>query len=66
MKAEILPALRGMWSFGIACWLFGITDRTIAATGDGTLSAIDLMQLFTAAFIAVVWGFFAIALWGED
>jgi hypothetical protein len=47
----------GIWSFGTASWLFGITDRTIATLGDGYLSAIDITQLATAAFFFVSWLF---------
>lgn len=45
----------GVWFFGISSWLFGITDRSIAALSDGFLSALDLMQLFTASFFFAGW-----------
>ncbi|MBV9390075.1 MAG: hypothetical protein JOZ78_26930 [Chroococcidiopsidaceae cyanobacterium CP_BM_ER_R8_30] len=45
----------GIWLLGIASWLFGITDRTIASFADGSISAIDLMQLFTASFFFTGW-----------
>lgn len=55
---EFLLALKnGIWSVGTASWLFGISDRTIAALMDGYLSALDLVQLFTAAFFFVSWLF---------
>lgn len=57
MKAEFLTALRGIWWVGIACWSFGICDRTLASFSDGFLGAIDLMQLFTAAALTVMWVF---------
>ena len=47
----------GIWSVGTASWLFGISDRTLAAFMDGYLSAIDIIQLFTAAFFFVSWLF---------
>ena len=45
----------GVWLIGIPSWLFGVTDRTIAAFADGYISAIELAQLFTAAFFLVGW-----------
>ena len=45
----------GIWLLGIASWLFGITDRSIASFSDGYLSAIDIMQLFTASFFFLGW-----------
>ncbi len=47
----------GIWIFGISSWLFGITDRTIAAFMDGYLSALDIAQLFTASFFFISWIF---------
>lgn len=47
----------GIWFFGISSWLFGITDRTIASLADGYLSALDIVQLFTASFFFVSWLF---------
>ena len=48
---------QGIWLLGISSWVFGITDRSIASFSDGYLSAIDIMQLFTAAFFFVSWLF---------
>ncbi len=45
----------GIWLIGIASWLFGITDRSIASFSDGYLSATDIIQLFTASFFFVSW-----------
>lgn len=45
----------GVWFVGIPSWLFGISDRTLAAFADGYLSAIDIVQLFTAFFFFVSW-----------
>ncbi len=47
----------GIWLVGISSWLFGITDRSIASLSDGYLSALDIAQLFTAAFFFVSWLF---------
>lgn len=47
----------GIWSVGTASWVFGISDRTLAAFMDGYLSAIDIVQLSTAAFFFVSWLF---------
>jgi hypothetical protein len=47
----------GIWILGISSWLFGITDRSIAAFMDGYLSALDITQLFTASFFFVSWLF---------
>jgi hypothetical protein len=54
--ATFLGNLRnGVWLIGIPSWLFGVTDRTIAAFADGYISAIELAQLFTAAFFLLGW-----------
>lgn len=45
------------WLLGTSSWVFGITDRSIASLADGYISAIDLIQLFTAAFFFVSWLF---------
>lgn len=47
----------GIWILGISSWLFGITDRTIASFADGYLSALEIVQLFTASFFFVSWLF---------
>ncbi|HEY9695580.1 MAG TPA: hypothetical protein V6D15_25560 [Oculatellaceae cyanobacterium] len=55
---DFLGSLRsGIWFFGISSWLFGIVDRSIASLSDGYLSALDITQLFTAAFFFVSWLF---------
>ncbi len=46
-----------IWFLGIASWMFGITDRSIATLSDGYLSELDLIQLFTASFFFVSWLF---------
>ncbi|WP_199320584.1 hypothetical protein [Leptolyngbya sp. FACHB-261] len=53
---ELLSLLKkSIWWFGITAWVFGICDRSIATFSDGSLSAIDIMQLFTAAFFFSCW-----------
>lgn len=47
----------GIWFLGTSSWLFGITDRSIASLSDGYLSALDMVQLFTASFFFVSWLF---------
>jgi len=46
-----------IWLLGVSSWLFGITDRSIASLSDGYLSALDIVQLFTASFFFVSWLF---------
>ncbi|MFB2938860.1 hypothetical protein ACE1B6_26710 [Aerosakkonemataceae cyanobacterium BLCC-F154] len=54
--SEFVTNLRnGIWLLGIPSWLFGITDRSMATLADGYLSAMDLMQLFTASFFFLSW-----------
>ncbi|MEG3863115.1 hypothetical protein [Microcoleus sp. herbarium12] len=56
--STFLPMLqKGVWLFGIFSWIFGLTDRSIALLSDGYLSAIDIVQLFTASFFFVSWIF---------
>ena len=56
--AAFLSKLKsGIWVLGISSWVFGISDRTIAALMDGYFSALDIVQLFTAAFFFVGWLF---------
>jgi hypothetical protein len=56
--SAFLPMLqKGIWLFGIFSWIFGLTDRTIALLSDGYLSAIDIVQLFTASFFFISWLF---------
>jgi hypothetical protein len=45
----------GIWNCGIFAWLFGIVDRSFAAFADGYLSAIELTQIFIAAFLFIAW-----------
>lgn len=55
---DFLETLKyGIWLLGVSSWLFGITDRSIASFADGYLSALDIVQLFTALFFFVSWLF---------
>ncbi|MDX2232805.1 MAG: hypothetical protein NW220_24455 [Leptolyngbyaceae cyanobacterium bins.349] len=44
-----------IWIFGIPSWLFGITDRSLAAFADGYLSPIEIFQLVTASLFFLSW-----------
>ncbi len=48
---------KGIWVLGTSSWVFGISDRSIASLADGYISAIDLIQLFTASFFFISWLF---------
>lgn len=48
---------QGIWLLGVSSWTFGIIDRSIASFSDGSLSALDITQLFTASFLFVSWLF---------
>ena len=54
-SAFVTNLKNGIWLLGIASWLFGITDRSIASFSDGYLSAIEIIQLFTASNFIVGW-----------
>ena len=55
VSAFVLMFQKGIWLVGILSWIFGLTDRSIALLSDGYLSAIDIVQLFTASFFFVSW-----------
>ncbi len=56
--SDFLDTLKnGIWLLGVSSWLFGITDRSIASLSDGYLSALDIVQLFTALFFFASWLF---------
>lgn len=44
-----------IWFFGIPSWVFGISDRSLAALADGYLSPIEILQLLTASFLFFSW-----------
>lgn len=58
-KVENFPQTlkKGIWIVGTSSWLFGIIERSIASIADGYISALDLIQLFTASFFFVSWLF---------
>jgi len=51
----ILKLKNGIWLAGIPSWLFGITDRSLAAFADGYLSTLEVFQVFTASFFFLSW-----------
>jgi len=54
--ALLITRLRNsIWMFGIPSWLFGITDRSIAAFADGYISPIEIFQLVTASLFFLSW-----------
>lgn len=59
LEATLLIARirNSVWMFGIPSWLFGITDRSIAALADGNISIIEVFQLFTASLFFLSWLF---------
>jgi hypothetical protein len=46
-----------IWFIGNIAWFLGILDRSIAALGDGYLSAIGLGQILIATFLFWCWLF---------
>lgn len=44
-----------IWLFGIPSWVFGISDRSVAALADGYLSPLEILQLLTASFFFLSW-----------
>jgi hypothetical protein len=55
IKEFVFNFKNGIWLLGISSWLFGITDRSIASFADGYLSALDIIQLFTATTFFIAW-----------
>lgn len=51
------PIKFGLWSIGVASWIFGISDRALATFTDGRVSAQELSLLFVASFYAGCWLF---------
>ncbi|MBW4633879.1 MAG: hypothetical protein KME30_18845 [Iphinoe sp. HA4291-MV1] len=51
----ILRLKNGIWLFGIPSFLFGVTDRSLAAFADGYLSPIEVIHIFTASFFFLTW-----------
>uniref|UniRef100_A0A832M502 Uncharacterized protein n=1 Tax=Oscillatoriales cyanobacterium SpSt-402 TaxID=2282168 RepID=A0A832M502_9CYAN len=55
-----------IWIFGIPSWIFGITDRSIATFADGTISVIEIFQIFTASLFFLSWLFLKPEINGEE
>ncbi len=54
--APFLFKLRsGIWILGIAAWVFGIADRSVALLSDGAPSGSDLLQILTISFFFISW-----------
>ena len=57
-RSDFKPNLNrkiGIWFIGIAFWLFGITDQSVALLKDGYLSGTDIVQLGITFFFIVSW-----------
>jgi len=57
LALSILRLKSGIWFVGIPSFLFGITDRSVAAFADGYLSPIEVLHIFTASFFFLTWLF---------
>ncbi|KAB8316522.1 hypothetical protein SD81_025370 [Tolypothrix campylonemoides VB511288] len=57
LALSILRFKSGIWFVGIPSFLFGITDRSLAAFADGYLSPIEIIHIFTAGFFFLTWLF---------
>lgn len=44
-----------IWWFGVACWIFGLTDRTLSVLSDNWISSVGITQLFTAVTFFLFW-----------
>lgn len=55
LTPSVAQIRNNLWIFGIHSWMFGIVDRGFAAFADGYLSAVELTQIFMAAFLFVSW-----------
>lgn len=55
LMAFLMNLKHGIWILGVSSWIFGIGDRSIATLSDGYLSALDIVQLFTASFFFIGW-----------
>ncbi len=45
------------WEFGLIACIFAIVDRLINSFTDGSVSTIDLVQIFTICLLAICWAF---------
>jgi hypothetical protein len=59
LKAKLLLArLRdSIWYFGIPSWMFGVSDRIVAAFADGYVSAIEFFHFSAATLFFLSWLF---------
>jgi uncharacterized membrane protein len=55
--AFLVNLKNGIWLMGVSSWIFGILDRSFASFADGYVSALDIVQIFIAAFFFVSWLF---------
>jgi hypothetical protein len=46
-----------IWLLGIPCWVFGVSDRGLAAFADGYLSPTEILHLLTTSFFFMFWLF---------
>ncbi|MBW4574514.1 MAG: hypothetical protein KME08_04440 [Aphanothece sp. CMT-3BRIN-NPC111] len=51
----IAKVKNSIWMLGIPSWLFGITDRSVAAFADGYLSPVEVLHLLTTFFFFASW-----------
>jgi hypothetical protein len=45
----------GIWFLGVLFWLFGLSDRGIAAVADGYLTVTEVSHFLVASFLFVSW-----------
>lgn len=45
----------GIWFLGVVFWLFGVSDRGIAAVADGYLTVTEVSHFLVASFLFVSW-----------
>ncbi|WP_088891069.1 hypothetical protein [Leptolyngbya ohadii] len=55
ISISIAQIKNGIWMIGIPSWLFGITDRGIAAFAHGAPSPAEVLQLMMASFFFLTW-----------
>ncbi|PMB51958.1 hypothetical protein CEN39_12435 [Fischerella thermalis CCMEE 5201] len=46
-----------IWFWGIFSWMFGVTDRGVAAFADGYLSPVEILQICAISFLFLSWLF---------
>lgn len=57
VETSLLTVLmrNSIWALGIPSWLFGVTDRSVAALADGYLSPIEILHILTISFLFFGW-----------